>query len=107
MPSSKLETYLNILEVLVDRPQKMDQIVRKTRLERRALKRHMYFLVSNGVIEKRSLSDKQVVYALTERGLAVFKTLRVLKYLEKLKSSLPIVEEAREIATVLSKHSQK
>jgi len=30
-----------------------------------------------------------------------------LKYLEKLKKTLPIVEEAREIASVLTKHSRE
>jgi len=106
MPPSKLDRYLNILGVLVGRPQRMEQISRRARLEQNVLKRHMVFLVSNGVVEKRRLRAKQNVYALTERGLMVFKTLRALKYLEKLRDSLPVVEEAREIASVLSRHSR-
>jgi len=107
MPPSKLDKYLNILEALVNRPRKIDQIARKIHVERRALMRQLDFLVSNGVVEKRGLRGKEIVYALNERGLSVFKTLRALKYLEKLKDSLPIVEEAREIAAALSKRSRE
>jgi len=104
MPSSKLDKYLSILEVLVLRPQKLDRIAGKTRMECNALKRHLDFLVSNSLVEKRKFSDKRVVYAINERGLSVFKTLRTLKYLEKLKKTLPLVEEAREVASVLDEH---
>lgn len=107
MPPSKLDRYLNILEVLVVRPQKLDYLAHRIRMEQRVLKRYLAFLVSNGVVEKRSFSEKLVLYALTERGLAVFKTLRALKYMERLKDSLPIVEEAREITAVLSKHRRE
>jgi len=107
MPPSKLEKYLNILEVLLDQPRKIDQIARKTRMEKSSLKRCLNFLVSNGIVEKRMLQPKLAVYALNERGLAVFKTLRALQYLEKLRDSLPIVEEAREIASILSKRSRE
>lgn len=107
MPPSKLETYLNILEVLVENPQKPDFIARKTHLKQEPLKRYLAFLVANGVVEKRKLmSSKQLVYALTERGMAVFKELRAMKYFEKLRESFPIVEEAREIASFLSKRSK-
>ena len=106
MSPSKLDKYLNILEVLVVRPQKVDYVARRIRMEPHALKRHLDFLVSNGVVEKRRFSDKLTLYAVTERGLAGFKTLRALKYLEKLRDSLPMVDEAREIAAVLSKRSR-
>jgi len=104
MPPSKLDKYLNILEVLVRRPQKLDQIAYKAKMECTSLKRYLDFLVSNELVEERRLSGKRVVYAINERGLSVFKTLRALKYLEKLKKTLPIVEEAREVASVLTKH---
>lgn len=106
MSASKLEKYLNILEVLVKRPRQASEIARKARIERKALKRLMDFLDSNGVVEKRQIVGKRIVYALTERGLAVFKTLRALQYLEKLKESLPVVEEAREIVSALSGQPQ-
>lgn len=106
MPTSKLDKYLNILEVLVARPQKTDYLSRRLHIDEPVLKRNLAFLVSNGVVEKRKFNDKLTLYAVSERGIAVFKTLRALKYLEKLRDTLPAVEEAREIAAVLSKRSK-
>jgi len=106
MTASKLEKYLNILEALVDRPMRASEITRKAHVEPQAFKRLIRFLMSNEVVQERSANRKQVVYALTERGLAVFKTLRALQYLEKLKASLPVVEEAREIVSMLSKQQK-
>ena len=103
MPLSKLDKYLNILEAIVDRPLKIDQIASRTNMELQVLKRHLVFLVANGVAEERRFRGRHVAYAITERGFAVFKTLRALKYLEKLRDSLPIIEEAREITSVLKK----
>ena len=107
MSPSKLDRYLNILEVLIEQPKKADYIARRAHVEPVVLKRHLNFLVSNGVVEKRRSGNKLILYAITERGLSVFRTLRVLKYLEKLKDSLPVVEEAREITAMLSKRSTK
>jgi predicted transcriptional regulator len=106
MSPSKLDRYLNVLEILVNGPKSIDHIEHQAKMEHQALKRHLDFLVSNGVIEKRKVNDKQTVYAINERGVSVFKTLRAYKYFEKLKNSLSIVEEAHEIASVLSKHSR-
>jgi predicted transcriptional regulator len=107
MPPSKLDKYLSILEVLVFRPRKLDSIAYRVNMECRAVKKCLDFLVSNGLVEEQRFSEKRIIYAINERGLSVFKTLRALKYLEKLKKTLPIVEEAREVASVLNKHSQK
>ena len=106
MPPSKLDKYMKILEAVLDRPKKLDQISRKTMLEAKTLKRQLQFLVTNGVIEIRGAAPHLVAYAITDRGVSVFKTLRALKYLEKLKETLPIVEEAREIASILSQRSR-
>ena len=108
MAPSKLEKYLNVLEVLVDRPKKLDVIAYMAKMECNTVKRSLEFLISNGLVEERSLRDgKRVVYAVNERGLSVFKTLRMLKYLEKLKDTLPIVEEAREITPMLNQRSRE
>jgi len=107
VPPSKLDKYLTILEVLILGPQKIDSIAYGAKMECISLKRYLDFLVSNGLVEERRFSSKRIVYAINERGISVFKTLRALKYLEKLKKTLPIVEEAREVASVLNKHSQK
>jgi DNA-binding IclR family transcriptional regulator len=107
MPPSKLDKYLNILEVLAERPQKIDSIASKVHMEAVEIKRRMNFLVSNGVVNERPTTDNRITYALNDRGYAVFKTLRVFKYFEKLKESLPVIEEAKEIASILSRKSRR
>jgi len=107
MSPSKLDKYMIILEVLVLGPQKIDSIAYGAKMECNALKRCLDFLVTNGLVDERRWSSKRMVYAINERGISVFKTLRALKYLEKLKKTLPIVEEAREVASVLNKHPHK
>ena len=107
MPPSKLDRYMNILEVSVRRPRKLEYIAKKVNMERNTLERHLDFLIYNGLVEERKLSNKRIAYAVTERGFSVFRMLRALRYLEQLKASLSIVEEAKEIAPELSKHSRK
>lgn len=106
MPASKLDKYLNILETLVARPQELGKIASRVRMEKPELKRRLHFLVLNGVVECRKATGNQIVYALNDRGFAVFKTLRAFKYFEKLRESLPVVEEAREIASMLPRVSR-
>jgi predicted transcriptional regulator len=106
MARSKLEKYLDVLEVLVDRPKELDAIAYLAKIECNAVKRSLDFLISNGLVEQRSSRNgKRVVYAINERGLSVFKTLRMLKYLQKLKQALPIVEEAQDITSTLGQCS--
>ena len=106
MPPSKLHKYLNILRVLILGPQKIDSIAYGVKMECTSLKRNLDFLASNGLVEERRGSGKRVVYAINERGLSVLETFRALKYLEKLKKTLPIVDEVH-VASVPTKHSHK
>ena len=106
MTLSKLEKYLNILEALVDRPKRLENVAYIAKMECNSVKQSLGFLILNGLIEERCLRNgKRVVYAITERGISVFKTLRMLRYLERLKMTLPTVEEAREITSIMNKRS--
>ncbi len=103
MTRSKLEKYLDVLEALVDRPKKIDKIAYIAKIECHSVKQSLIFLMSNGLVEERSLRNgERIIYAITERGLSVFKTMRALRYLETFRASLPIVEEAREISTIIN-----
>ena len=75
-------------------------------MEKPEIRSRMNFLVSNGIVNERPTVDNQVMYALNDRGYAVFKTLRAFKYFEKLKESLPIIEEAKEITSLLYKNQR-
>jgi predicted transcriptional regulator len=105
MTRSKLERYLSILEVLVPRPSRFDKISYEVKTDIATLKQHLDFLILHKLVEERPSKKGKSVFAVTERGLAVFKTLRAQKYLQKLRSIMPVVEEADEIQSLLSKAS--
>ena len=107
MPRSKLEKYLSILEVLIPSPLKFEKISYKAKIEWNVLRRCLNFLISYKLVEERVAKKGSVIYAITERGLAVFKTLQAQKYFKKLRRILPVVEEANEVGPLLSKHSQR
>lgn len=107
MPRSRLEKYLSILDVLVPEPLEFESISYKTNIECKTLRRHLSFLVEHNLVEGRPLDRKRTVYAITERGLAVFKTLQAQEYFKKLRDILPVVDEAGEIRPLLSKHANK
>jgi len=107
MSRSKLEKYLSILDVLVPKPLKFENISYKANIECRILKRYLAFLILHKLVEERPFNKKDVVYAITDRGLAVFKTLRAQKYFQKLRNVLPVVEEASEVGPLLSKHASR
>jgi len=107
MSRSRLEKYLSILETLVPEPLEFEDISYKADIECSMLKRYLDFLLYHKLVEERRLNKKRTVYAITERGLAVFKTLRAQKYFQKLKNILPVVEEASNVGPLLSKHAHE
>ncbi len=107
MPRSRLEKYLGILEALVPQPLKLEKISYKTNIECRMLRQYLDFLVMYTLVEERVSNKNGAVFAITDRGLAVFKTLRAQKYFQKLKKILPVVEEAGEVEPLLSRHSSQ
>ncbi len=107
MPRSRLEKYLGILEALVPQPLKLEKISYKTNIECRMLKQYLDFLVMHKLVEERVSNKNRAVFAITERGLAVFKTLQAQKYFQKLKKILPVVEEAGEVEPLISRHSSQ
>ncbi len=108
MAPSKLEKCLDVLEVLAYRPKRLDNIAYVTKMECHAVKQSLGFLISHDLVEERSLRNgKRIIYSITERGVSVLKTLQTLKYLEKLKITLPIIEEAGEIAPIMHRHRNK
>ncbi len=107
MPRSKLEKYLYILEVLIPSPLKFEKISYKANIECNILRQYLNFLISYKLVEERVARKGRAIYAITERGLAVFKTLQAQKYFRKLRRILPVVEEANEVGPLLSKQSQR
>jgi predicted transcriptional regulator len=102
MRRSKLESYEAILEVLAKEPAAIDKIAYSVNMDCAVLRRYMDFLMENGLVEER-LSGKKTLYAITERGMAVFKTLNFQKYLEKVTASLKALDDALQTVPLISK----
>lgn len=87
---SKLETYIDILEVLALRgPLKLTHVMYKANVNCSILKEYLEFLIKQGLVEEKTLGKHRVAYAITNKGLIVLKQFRELKQV------LPIVEEER------------
>jgi predicted transcriptional regulator/uncharacterized protein YuzE len=74
MRKSRLERYGDILHALMRKPLTIDNIARKTCMNRSIVKWHIEFLIRRGLVEERT-SSKNISYALTEKGKAVFRYL--------------------------------
>jgi len=90
MRRSKLEMYIDILKVLARHgPLKLTHIMYKANVNCSVLKEYLDFLITNALVEEKTMGKKRIVYAISERGTTV------LKYFRELKAVLPIIEEAR------------
>ena len=101
MRRSKLESYEAILSALVEKPLSIDSIAYETDMNCTLLKQRIDFLLENSLVEERTPSRK-TLYAITERGIAVLKTLRFQKYFEKVASTIRTVDEALQILPKIS-----
>jgi len=93
MTRSKLERYLSILEVLVSRPLELEIILYQVDEVWGILKEHLDFLILHGLVEKLPLGKKRIVYLVTEKGLALLRTLQGQEYLDEHKNFLLVYEE--------------
>ena len=95
MRRSKLEMYVDILKVLAHRgPLKLTHVMYKANVNCSVLKEYLDFLIKQNLVEERIVGKSRVVFTCTQKGITV------LKYFHELKQVLPIVEEARNQATV-------
>jgi len=87
---SKLEMYVDILEVLVRHgPLKLAHIMCKANVNCSVLKEYLEFLIQQNLIEEETVGNKRIVYAITRRGITA------LKYFREFKTGLPMVDEAQ------------
>jgi predicted transcriptional regulator len=90
MRRSKLEMYIDILNVLAKRgPLKLTHIMYKANVNCSVLKEYLDFLIQQELVEEQVVGKKRIVYAVSEKGF------NVLKYFRELKIMLPVVEEGK------------
>jgi predicted transcriptional regulator len=86
MRRSKLEMYIAILNVLANKePLKLTHIMYKTNVNCSLLKEDLEFLIKQNLVEKRIITKKHTIYAVTQRGI------NVLKYFREITKVLPII----------------
>jgi predicted transcriptional regulator len=85
MPRSKLEKYLNIIEILHAQPLELQKLADNTDLDSKELRKHLGFLTLHGLVKKQKLG-KKTVYVMTDIGLAVLRTMKVQKHFEKIRN---------------------
>jgi predicted transcriptional regulator len=105
MRRSKLELYEDVLRALVDKPLTVDSIAYKCNMDCVALRQRLDFLMKNGLVEENY--KKKTFYALTKRGLAIFKTLAITKRLEKLQATIKMIDDALQSIPALSENSEE
>ena len=105
MRRSKLESYEAILEALVKKPQPAERLAYETDMDCIRVSKLLSFLAENGLVKERP-STKNTQYAITERGIAVFKTLNFRKYLERVSSSISTLNDAMHTLPILSRDYQ-
>ena len=104
MRRSKLELYEDILYALVNKHLTVDAIAYACNMECVALRQRLEFLLKNGLVEEKNFR-KRTCYALTRRGLAIFKTLALTKRLEKLQTTMKKIDEALQAIPSLSEYN--
>jgi predicted transcriptional regulator len=100
---SRLESCEDILEAVLVKPLSIDGIAFETDMECSVLKKHLDFMLENGLVTERPVG-KQAKYAVTDRGVAVLKALNFQKYLAKVADKIMVMDEAFQI---ISKDGQK
>lgn len=106
MRRSKLELYEEVLTALADKHLTVDAIAYACNMDCFALRQRIEFLLKNGLVEERHYK-KKTRYALTRRGLAIYKTLVVTKHLEKLQTNMKKINEALHAIPSLSEYSSE
>ena len=88
MKRSKLEIYVDILEVLPQRtPLKVTHIMYNANVNCKVLKEYLDFLTKQKLIEEHVVGNGKVVYANNAHGT------EVLKFFRELDKLLPLLEE--------------
>ena len=80
MRRSKLEVYVDILQVLALKGQlKLTHIMYKSNVNGQVLKSQLDFLLKNGLVEESAIKKQKVVYAITPRGMSILKSFKEIK----------------------------
>jgi predicted transcriptional regulator len=95
MPKSKLELYEEILSALVDNELSVENIAFLCKMDYASVKKHLDFMEKNCLVQNNH-SYINVLYSLTPRGEAVYKSLTKTQRVNKLKESIKTLKETEK-----------
>jgi predicted transcriptional regulator len=104
MRKSKLESYEDILEALVNGPLTLDALASEAHLNLTLLEQNLKFLIKSALVEDRK-TENTTAFAITEKGTTVIKVLNFQKYLRRIKGTIRTICEALEILPEISQRS--
>ena len=103
MRRSRLELYVDIICALAQRALTIDEIAFHCSTNCLTLNQSLEFLVTHGIVTLEINQNNQTCYALTRRGISIFKTFCITKNLEKLQGN-PQTKEAMQVVSELDHH---
>ena len=106
MRKSKLEFYEDVLYALVDKYLTVDSLSYQCGMDCVAVKHRLDFLMKNGLVQENRCSTK-ILFSLTGRGLAIHKTLAITRRLEKLKTTIKMIDKALQALPAVPKHNEE
>ncbi len=85
MRLSKLEMHIEVLKVLaLIGPQTLTQIMKKTNVNCSELKENLNFLLKQGLVENQTPGKTQVIFAVSQRGIAVLTYFNEIKQVPRI-----------------------
>jgi len=101
MRRSKLRLYEDILCSLYNKEKTIDEMAFITNMDCVALRLRINFLLKNRLVEEKNYK-KITLFALTARGLAIYKTITITKQLEKLQTNIKKMDDSFQTSHVFS-----
>ena len=106
MPKSKLELYEAIIDALADRYLTVDSLAFECNMNCVAVGERLQFLIENSMV-KENRCNKKTLYSLTTRGTAISKTFAITRRLEKMKTTIAVIDEALHSLPTLPEPREK
>jgi len=106
MTKSKLENYEDMLCALVDRYLTVDGLAYKCGMDCIAVSKRLEFLVKNGLVQESRCNTK-IMFSLTKRGTAIYKTLAITKRLDQMKTTIQMIDDALQALPALPENSEE
>ena len=106
MRRSKLRCYEDIICVLYNKAKTIDEIAFSLNVDCLALQTKLEFLLKNSLVEKRNC-NRVMLFGLTKRGLAIFKTIKISRKLAKLQTNIQNMDNTLRTIHISSENGTK